>query len=117
MLKIKHHVNATKLEFFSIGVIYKTINSKDCVSKGMKMITTKEECEEAAKFLGKSDTTADEYQFKTRAHGCINKDYPSISSNRLVWAEPQSHPHANRPCGSKSFICICAKQGKIVFHL
>ena len=67
------------------------------------MITTKEECEEAAKFLSQTDTIADEYQFSSRAHGCINKEYPGLSNNRLIWAEPESHPHDNRPCGSSSY--------------
>ena len=95
------------------------IDSDDCESKGMKMVTTKNECEDAADLLELKDTGAYEMQLAERPMGCIYGVADGIS-DWLSWASPKNHPsfHAtyNTSCGSihkfhnnipVTYNCIC----------
>ena len=92
------------------------IDSEDCESKGMRMVTTKKECEDAAVFLKLTDTSADELlQNEDLAPGCI------YQNNRwLAWASLKNHPDTSKPCGTSQWVvlhklliassCICASR-------
>ena len=97
---------------YNIDVPYEIISSGDCASNGMRMITNRQDCERAAKNLHLLDITSSEYQFADRSHGCLIQ-FVNRGGDYLVWAPPEYHPHANIPCGSKDFSCICAKNGTI----
>ena len=87
------------------------INSGDCESKGMRRVTTKNECEDAAVFLNLRDTSA--YDTSTseldRPQGCV---YSSL--NFLSWNSPENPPVST--CGSVhkgvTRSCVCSKPGK-----
>ena len=92
------------------------IDSEDCESKGMRMVATKKECEDAAVFLKLTDTSADELlQNEDLAPGCI------YQNNRwLAWASLKNHSDPNKPCGTSQWVvlhklliassCICASR-------
>ena len=80
------------------------------------MITDQQECDKAAKDLDLEENNSSVFQFDDRAHGCLI--YGIVHSETyLVWAPTESHPHANVPCGTGSFNCICARYGNINFLL
>ena len=97
---------------YNIDVSYEIISSGNCALEGMTMLSTQQECDQAAQELHLGDITSTQYQFDDRAHGCVTQN-----QNYLVWAPAESHPYANVPCGTNSFDCICAKSGKINFAL
>ena len=76
----------------------------------MRTISTKKECEDAAKVLGLLDTSAYELQDPARPHGCHYAD-----NDWLGIASPEGHPYANIPCGStdhkRDYECICSRSG------
>ena len=75
----------------------------------MKMIETKEECEQAAVSFGLSNTTAYEGQITRRPYG-----YIYASNDWLQWYSPDGSPHQSAKCGSHDgsyvYDCIC-KEG------
>ena len=96
------------------------LTSGDCASKGMKMITNKNECRFAALLFKVGANGFDcndpivsrrrdpcDYpyyaeernRYKDKPHGCSYKVY-SDGSVALNWASPVSHPYDNIPCGS-----------------
>ena len=89
------------------------IDSGDCESNGMRMVTTKKECEDAAVFLKLEDTSAYESQKLFRPKGCV---YTTLEF--LIWDQGLGHNQdTNRPdCGSVRYYqtrsCICSKAGK-----
>ena len=82
------------------------ISSGSCESTGMRMLRSKEECEDAAKVLELMATTAHVIQIAERPTGCIY-----ASNNWLSWASPHNHPNPNTPCGAADrypYSCICS---------
>ena len=93
------------------------IDTGSCDSHGFELVESKDECEEAAKFLNLEDTTAHASQTSGRPHGCIY-----ASNNWLSWYSPLA-PSAfyspPAPCGvdfgsagpygnhEMIFSCIC----------
>ena len=83
----------------------------------MRLVKTKEECEQAATMLGLSDTTASSAQLNGRPHGCIY-----ASNGWLNWYEPIGSPYPSVSCGSRfsdsSYVdsvyydCLCSKPGE-----
>jgi len=96
---------------------YVMIDTGSCDSHGFELVESKDECEEAAKFLNLEDTTAHASQTSGRPHGCIY-----ASNNWLSWYSPLA-PSAfyspPAPCGvdfgsagpygkhEMIFSCIC----------
>ena len=80
----------------------------------MRMVITKEECEEAAAFVNLTDTSVYEMQVWDRPKGCIYSN-PKVSGHFLIWASPENHPreHGTARCGAiqnkLSYNCICAQ--------
>ena len=96
------------------------IDSDDCESKGMKMVATKKECEEAAVILRLNDITAYEMQREERPMGCIYGISGKRAYDWLSWASPKNHPSLHKTlkasCGSihqfrnnkpVTYNCIC----------
>jgi len=90
--------------------LFSRINSGDCNSNGLAMITNKQECEEAAKSLGLVMKEANLRQQKGKPHGCIY-----ASNDYLVFASPVGHSYDPSPCGSRfyaaTYDCLCAEKG------
>ena len=88
------------------------IASGDCESNGMRMLSTKKECEDAADVLELTDNLAYEIQDTQRPQGCIY-----ASNDWLSWASPDGHPDPSKPCGTidsrMTYSCICSRAGKI----
>ena len=91
------------------------IASGNCESNGMRMLSTKKECEYAADVLELSDNQAYEIQNTQTIQmpqGCIYASY-----NWLGWASPDGHPDPSIPCGMRysgmTYRCICSRPGKI----
>ena len=111
-----HYISFLTIITFSFSVSFKMIDSEDCESKGMRMVATKKECEDAAVFLKLTDTSADELlQNEDLAPGCI------YQNNRwLAWASLKNHSDPNKPCGKSQWVvlhklliassCICASR-------
>ena len=94
------------------------ITSGDCESNGMRMLSTKKECEDAADVLELSDNSAYEIQDTQRPQGCIY-----ASNDWLSWASPDGHPDPSKPCGTHDsgmkYSCLCSRAGKYfnIFYL
>jgi len=91
----------------TVSGLFARIYSGDCNSNGLRMITNKQECEEAANILGLVDKYAYESQTNGKPYGCIY-----ASNDWLAFASPLDHPYGNTPCGSHSvhvYDCLCAK--------
>ena len=86
----------------------------------MRLVKTKEECEQAATMLGLSDTTASSAQLNGRPYGCIY-----ASNGWLNWYEPIGSPYRSVSCGSRFsdsdsiedvdsvyYDCLCSKPGE-----
>lgn len=85
------------------------MGSGTCGTIGLSVISTANECENAASALQLQDTTAWEGQETDRPVGC---SYNS-NTNWLAWADPSGHPNPNVPCATldnnnEKFDCICS---------
>ena len=108
--------------------VFSTISSGTCESHGMRIITSKVECEDAAEKLGLADTSIwcnlqEVHQFASRPIGCIYASIAHLAAYWLCWAPPVGHPGATPgsevSCGSDHDVydgyeieCICTS-GKI----
>ena len=97
------------MQFFTYTATFAIVNSATCASKGFHIISSKNECEDAAISLGLSDTYAYEYAATSNPTGCI----VNPNSGWLAW-----NTNANDvTCGSVysgigyTYNCIC-KGGK-----
>ena len=110
------------VELYSLlSAAYTMIDSDDCESKGMKMVATKKECEDAAEKLDLKGKRAYEMQLAERPMGCIYGIADNTAATDwLSWASPKNHPSFhntwNASCGSihkfhnnipVTYNCIC----------
>ena len=84
------------------------------------MITNKDDCQAAAKALGRTDITVfgnGPFPKKGRPHGCINAIPPRMYNDWLSWSPSIGHPYDNVPCGTLDkgfkYECLCVVTGKL----
>ena len=98
------------MPFFTYTATFAIVNSATCASKGLLIISSKNECEDAASYLGLSDRSASEGRFNARPNGCI-------VNPRDGWLDSNTNIN-DVTCGSvdttngDTYNCIC-KSGKL----
>ena len=94
------------MAIFTYTAKYVIVNSATCASKGHHLISSKNECEKAARDLGLSDTSAFEMESSLFSTGCVF-DRNIDDNDHLGFNTDDNYVACGTKVGGIAVDCIC----------